>query len=204
MEEFAAKETTEDADWQEEATTTVNPLRAAGSDPPAWDNAVNMRMVFERLAPSVEDSKKPNVSTEVLRISSYLEDGLRRSAKKDFIDFLLILKRDCRNLLGYGKDDVKVFDGQEITLSVGEPFSPRSLLAFWTVTVPARVIGNDGMAASIALFNMTTKRGGATRCYRLQNPSFGTRNPAIPRSDEVSLMRANDVGHLQRGPGHGL
>jgi hypothetical protein len=52
---------------------------------------------------------------------------------------------------------MKVWDRKQILLAVFHPCFPLSVLAFWTMTVTARVVTNADMPALIAFINMSAQ-----------------------------------------------
>jgi hypothetical protein len=73
--ELAAEHTTENLNGQEESGARLDPLRVVYGEAAGRNDAVNMRMWFERLAPGVKNGQESNLRTEVLRIGCNLEKG---------------------------------------------------------------------------------------------------------------------------------
>src|SRR4051794_20744950 len=102
FEEEAAVETREDADGQEEA-------RAAGDeasvrpDPAPRHDAVDVRVMGERLPPRVQDRDHPGLGAQMLRIGADGADGLGRGLEQDVVDDGLF----CRAIAATGAGRVK-------------------------------------------------------------------------------------------------
>jgi predicted anti-sigma-YlaC factor YlaD len=50
----------------------MDPVRALGGEPTGWDEAVNVRMMKQVLAPGMQDGKESNLCSQVARIAGYL------------------------------------------------------------------------------------------------------------------------------------
>ena len=66
----------------------------------AGDNTVQVGMMKQVRAPSMEYSEKANLGAQVLGVSGDGEQGLRRGPEQDAIELSLILIGNCCNLLG--------------------------------------------------------------------------------------------------------
>ena len=64
--------------------------------------------------------------------------------------------------MGYGKDHMKIIEGQQICPSIIEPSFFNHCLTFGTVPVPAGVIGNSFKTAMVTLLNMAAKLSSTT------------------------------------------
>ena len=92
---------------------------------------------------------------------------------------------------------------QKFFLSGVDPTLARLSLTFWTVAITARVIG-DGLVATTSRtdIDMTAE----SRCTAMQDGPhhFQLLKPdsVSMTIDEVTALRAKDVGHLHRWPVH--
>ena|SRR5215471_4399329 len=92
---------------------------------------------------------------------------------------------------------------QEFLLPGGDPTLARLRLAFWTVAITARVIG-DGLVAATSRTDIdmtaesrrTAMQDGLHHFQLLETDSF------LMSIDKLSALRAKDVGHLHGGPAH--
>jgi hypothetical protein len=99
VEKLSAKDDTEYFDGQKELVSTGNPTPLIGREPSPRDDAMQMGMMQEGLAPSMQDRQKPDLSAEVFGISGDLEEGLGCGPKKQAVNQSLVLQ-------GQGSQDV--------------------------------------------------------------------------------------------------
>jgi len=71
-------------------------------------NAVHVRMMDERLAPGMEDSKEPETSAEMLRVVGYLLKRVGNRAEKEVVDDLRVLERQGCQHLRQGENHVRI------------------------------------------------------------------------------------------------
>src|SRR4051795_6440307 len=202
LEEEAAIKTREDADGQEEARAAGDEASVRPDAAPRHD-AVDVRVVGERLPPRVQDRDHPGLGAQMLRIGADGADGLGRGLEQDVVDHGLVLQGDRRHRRRQGEDDMKIGDGQEFGPAIGQPLQPRETLALRAVPVAAGVIGDADLATSIALLDMTAERCRAARLDGGHDPPLDARQPIALRSPERLAVAAEDIRHLQRGT-HGL
>ena len=60
------------------------------------------------------------------------------------------------------------------------------------------------MAAANASIPVAAERGGAATLDGVQYLDLCPRQPGLTAFDEAFALRANDIGHLEGGPGHFL
>jgi hypothetical protein len=113
-EEAGSEASTEDADRKEEASAGGDPARAIGRESTAGDDAVNVGVVVEALAPGVKERHEPDLRPEVLRIAGDLEQGLGDRPEEKPVEETPMAEGQRRKLPGQGEDDVEVADIQEI------------------------------------------------------------------------------------------
>ena len=73
VEKLSTKDNTEYFDGQKELVSTGNPTPLIGREPSARDDAMQMGMMQERLAPSMQDRQKSDFSAEMFGVGSDLE-----------------------------------------------------------------------------------------------------------------------------------
>jgi len=93
-EELPSEETAEDVYGEKEAVSAVLPVRPVSRDAAAGDDAVDVGMVLEVLAPGVQDGQDRDFGTEVLGRGGDLAEGLSRRLEQDVVDDPLVLERD--------------------------------------------------------------------------------------------------------------
>jgi hypothetical protein len=96
-------------------------------------------MKLEVLPPTVKYSEEPNLSSEVLGIRRNDSERLGRNSKKDAEDQLFILIGKGGNFLRHCKHDVKIADGQELSLAIFDPLCSSHGLTLRAVPVPAAI-----------------------------------------------------------------
>src|SRR6266481_60313 len=87
------------------------------------------------LAPSMEYGEKADLSTQVLGISGDGAQSLRCGSEQDAIKHSLVLIGNRCNPLWYSKDHVEVLGVQKFGLAILEPSGPGKRLAFWAVPI---------------------------------------------------------------------
>ena len=100
------------------------------------DQAVDMRMSEQILAPGMQNGEESDLRSQVFGISGYLEQGLGTGAEQEVIEDLLVLQRQWGELVRQGEDNVDVGDRQEFVLpasfdvvgSLGPPFPVTQLI----------------------------------------------------------------------------
>jgi hypothetical protein len=108
-------------------------------------------------APSVEHGEEADLGAQVLGISADGEQGLRRGPEQDAIELSLVLIGNGCNPFWYGEDHVEVLGIQKLGLAIFEPSSPGERLAFGTVAIGTGVISVALMAALITLLQMAAQ-----------------------------------------------
>src|SRR5262249_37337879 len=79
FDKLAPKDATEDLHGEEEARVLrVAPSRVIGRQPAGGDDAVHVRMAYERLAPRVEDAEDADLRAKMPRVGGHLAE--RRGA----------------------------------------------------------------------------------------------------------------------------
>jgi hypothetical protein len=150
----------------------------------------------------MEDGKEADVSSQVTRISCYLEQGLGTGAEQEVIEDLLVLQRQWGELVRQSKDNMDIGDGQKFTLPSPNPVVASAALTLWAMAITATVIGDGAIATARALIAMPTGCRGAAASDGAQNFPMGPMEPAEVTVEEAIAFGANDIGHLEEGPSH--
>src|SRR5688572_5705773 len=100
---------------------------------------MQMWMVDQILAPGVKNGEEADFSTEMFRISSDEPQGFGGGLKEYAVDGSLVLQGDGGNLFRNCKYNVKIRHAKKLGLPSLNPLGPRQRLAFWTVSIRARV-----------------------------------------------------------------
>src|SRR5262247_2423852 len=119
-------------------------------------------MMLKRLSPGMEHHEESKLSTEMFRVSSHLQQGLGSRPKEQVIDDSLVLPRQKTELFRQGENNVEIAHRQEFLSTRLHPLGSGRSLAFWTMTIAARVVGDLLMAALIALVDVAAQSGSPT------------------------------------------
>ena len=109
LQEQIAEAAREHAHGQEEAGRAGDPARLVGRDAAAGDDAVQMRMVVQRLPPGVQHRDRADLGAEVARVGGDAAQRLRRRAEQDGVDDRLVVERDLGGRRRQGKHDMEVW-----------------------------------------------------------------------------------------------
>jgi|SRR5215467_5538483 len=115
-----------------------------------WDEAVDMRVSEQVLAPGMQDGEESDLGAQVLGIGGYLEKGFRTSAEQEVIEDLFVLQQQLRELMRQGEDNVDIGDRQEFILASGDPLVASSALTLGTVPIAATIKRDGAIAAARA------------------------------------------------------
>ena len=169
----------------------------------AWNDTVDMRMKQQVLTPRMQDAEEADLRAKVLRVSSDLSERLRYSTEQQTVEFDLVFQHKRVQLARQGEHDMEVRDRQKFALSGGNPTLTRLSLAFWAVAIPAGVIGDGPVAATLrAGIDVTAESGcpathdGAHHLQLLETDSVSM------TVNEVLALRAKDIGDLHSRPVH--
>jgi hypothetical protein len=104
VKELAAEELGQDLDGKEEALAPGQPAGAVESKSAAGDDAVEMGMEEQVLAPGVEHRGDADVGAEVLGVPGEGEQGLGGGGEEDLVDDCLVAQGEAES--GMVKNDV--------------------------------------------------------------------------------------------------
>jgi len=185
-------------DGQEEAGPAAEPV-PVGREGAARDEAMDVRMMSECLAPCVQNGQEPDLAAEVPRVGG---DGLERpgdGVEQDGIDHGLVVEGDPGDVGRHGEDDVEVRHRQQIGLTVGEPAVARRALALWTMPVAAGIIGDASMVAIFAGLDMTAEGGGPAQLDRGHDAALHATEMTGLGNAIGRAMAPENIRHLQSG-----
>ena len=202
-EELAPEHAAEHAHREEEAWLTFDPVRAIGRDSASRHHAVHMRVVFEVLAPGVQDGQEPDLGPEVLRIGGDLLQGLGGGAEQKAVDLPRVLQGDRTEHRRESKYHMKIFDWQQLGFSGLHPLRRGGGLALGAVAVAARVVGDSLMPAPVALLDVSAqRRSPAGRDVAQGAAPLGRERVAVAIEEGITMV-AEDIGHFELRSGHG-
>ena len=113
---------------------------------------MNVRMVRQRLAPSVQNGEAANPRSEPAVIGGQRGHGLDHGLEQDRMDGALILEGDGRDRRGQREYDVEIGNRQQFGLPIGQPLRPRRPLALRAMPIAARVVGDARRLAIVTGF----------------------------------------------------
>jgi hypothetical protein len=93
--ELAAKYATQYADGQEETWGGGDPAGAILSQATGRNDAVDVWMMLEILAPAMEYAEQTDVGSEMLRVSRDFEQGSGTGAEEQVVEQSLVLEHKC-------------------------------------------------------------------------------------------------------------
>ncbi len=209
-----AKDRREGTDGEEEGRGAADPFRAIRRQGAARDEAMEMPVLGERLAPRVEDRGDPDRAAEMPRIAAEGEQRVGGRAEEQRVDHPRIALRERVEVMRQREDDMKVGDRQQVGLPGRKPPCLRQGLTLRTVPVAAGVVRHANGAAAVTRLLMSAQGGGATRRDRAQgsmlhgHEALLTRIRRAVRPDDVGQLESrprDPVGRARRGHGgHGL
>jgi hypothetical protein len=88
------------------------------------------------------------------------DESLGRGCEQQAIDLGLVLIRDGTDLRRQGEYHMIIGDWQQVGFARREPFGGSSPLAFGTMPVATRIVGNARVGTVLAALDMTAESGG--------------------------------------------
>ena len=173
------------------------PALKAFRGPAAGNDAMDVRMMLQGLAPGAENHGHAELGAEVPGIGGDGGECLGRGAEQDRVDNGLVLERDLAHQRRQCEDDMKVRHRQQFGLPIREPLGLRQPLAFGTVTVAARVISDADCTAIVALLDMASEHCRPARRDGAHDPSFDAPEMTGAPLSKRFAMAAEDIRHLQ-------
>src|SRR5262249_52250786 len=157
--EQPAEQPPQHAHRQEETGATSDPVGTVKRGPAAGNDAMDVRMMLQGLAPGMENHGDAELGAKMPGIGRDGGERLGGDTEQDRIDGSLILEGELADRPRCRSDDMKGWQWQQAGLPICEPLHPRQPLAFGTVTVAAGVVSDARCATIIALFDMAAERG---------------------------------------------
>ena len=139
----------------------------------------------------------PSLAPRCLGSAAMVASVSAASAEQDRIDGGLVLEGDLADRRRQREDDMKVRHWQQLGLPLREPLGPCQSLAFRTMAVAARVVGDAGRTTIIALLDMATERRRPARRDGAHDATLDAPEMTGMRLSERFAMAAEDIRHLQ-------
>jgi hypothetical protein len=138
----------------------------------------------------------------MLGVEGNLQKSFGAGPEQQVVKELLVLQHQGRELVGQGKDHVKVVDREQLFLTSSEPTLTGCHLTFWAMPIATGVENESMMAATGTLMAMSTQDRGPAVGDRTEHFPVYPVNPAAVIGEESFALRPYDVGHLQVWPIH--
>jgi hypothetical protein len=150
----------------------------------------------------MEHRKETDLGAEMLGVKGNLQKSFGAGPKQQVVEELLVLQQEWRELMGQGKDHVKVVDREQLFLTSSEPTLTGCHLTFWAMPIATGVEDENTMATTGTLMAMSTQDRGTAVGDSMEHFLVRTVNPAAVIGEESFALRPHDVGHLQVWPIH--
>ena len=147
----AAKTAREDFDRQEESALGGDPTLVVGRQTAAGNDAVQVRMEVQVLAPAMEDAKENEFQSQPLGCDG--EQGLGGGAKQNVVDDWFVVESEGGDRLGDGEDDMEIPGGQQFGSAILQPVFTGDALALGAMAVAAGTVANVSELAVVAHFD---------------------------------------------------
>jgi hypothetical protein len=161
-----------------------------------------MRMKEERLPPHVEHGDKPDLGTQMLRVSRDRAEGLGRGSKQDGVHLGSVLERDRVDRFRHGEDHMEVLRVEQVRLTSVDPRRPGQRVTARAMTIPAGVEPDTPVAAVIALLHMSPERRGLALLNRRHDAALPGREGRTRLQTIGLCVAAEDLRHVDRGVIH--
>src|SRR5215472_6084102 len=202
--ELAAEDTAEDFHRQEKSGARSDPAGVVGRQSATGYDAMNVRMAFEFLPPSVEDGQESEFGAEVLGVEGHFEQGGCAGFKQQGKQPPLVLPDEGQERMRHAEDQVIVADGQQLLLTPVYPLLARVGLTLGAGANAARVVRDGLITAARAQIAMTTESGGTAAGDGFQQLDLWPAHACAVTITESVPCLAHDIGHLEGWPTHPL
>jgi hypothetical protein len=122
VKELPLEERRHDPDGDEEPFSGWDPASCVGGESPSGDNAMDMGMIHEVLAPGVENPDAADLCAEMFRILCELGEGFGDRTEEKIVQDLAVHGDQGVEFGGEGEDDMEVLNGQEVLRAGLDPF----------------------------------------------------------------------------------
>jgi hypothetical protein len=115
----------------------VDPARPVVGESAGGDEAVNVGMKVEVLAPGVKEGDKTDVGPQMFGIGGDGGECGPHGLKQNVVDWFWVLECEGSQGVGDREDDVEIGNRQEVLEPVVDPAMAKGGLAFGAVAVPS-------------------------------------------------------------------
>src|ERR1700688_4947403 len=135
VQEQASKQARQNPDGKEETRPASHPSIAFGRDAATGNQAVQVRVMEQILAPRVQHTYEADLGAQMGRIGGDGAQRLRGGPEQDVVDYRFVLVGNDGDLVGKREDRVEVRRLQKLGLSLRQPFGAGKRLAFWAMPI---------------------------------------------------------------------
>lgn len=158
--ELGAEDNRKGLDREQPLRTGGDPAFAVQGQPPSRDDAVQVIVVQEILAPAMEDGGDAEGGLEV--VATKFEQGGRGTRKQKRIELLLVVLDERVQLVRESEHDVEVGNGQQILDLMLQPLGAVDLLATRAMAIATGIGDEVFLPAMGTAVMMATQRRSVT------------------------------------------
>src|SRR5512143_3363134 len=138
----------------------------------------------------------------MLGIGCDLLQRLGGGAEQEAVDHPGVLQGDRAERRWECKHYMKVFDREQLGLTVRHPLRRGAGLTLGAMPVAARIVGDLPVATPVALLDVATQRRGPAGGDVAQGTALLRRERAAVPLEEGIAVLSEDLGYFEPGPGH--
>ena len=155
-------------------------------------------MSLQVLSPSVQHRQKTDLGSQMLGISSHLQQRLGTGAHEQVVNHCLVLQCQAGQLMGQRKNKVEVVAGEQFLGTCSQPLVASIGLTFWAMPVSAGVELDGLMSAFGTRIHMCAECGGTATQDRIQHLEMQPGEPLLALRVKALSGFADHIGHLNR------
>ena len=112
----------------------------------------------------MEHREEADLGSEMLGVEGNLQKGFGAGPKQQIVEEFFVLEQEWRELVGQGKDHVKVVDREQFFLASREPTLTGCHLTLWAMPIATGVENESTMATTGTQMAMSTQDRGTAVC----------------------------------------
>jgi hypothetical protein len=195
FEVLAAEDPREGSHREEIASWAADPAPTCGIEATGGDDAVQMDVQGEVVAPGVQHGEDARLGPEMPWVTSELEQGIGSGAEEQSVDQLRSQQRDGIHGVRERKDHMEVIDGQQFFEAGVQPSFFGQGLAFRTVSVATRAPYHALSPTISAKLSRAPEGRGAAAFDGLQRGEL--HSAQRPAGANTVTVGADDVGKFE-------
>jgi hypothetical protein len=203
IDKLSAKDSAQHPPGKKEPLRCGNPVRVIGRESAGRNDAMDLRVSFQFLTPTVQHAEKADFRVATFGITSNFEKSFRTGAKQEVMEDLLVLQHQRGQMTGKREDYVDVGGREQFLATRCDPTVAGSGLTLWAMPVTASVVGDGGpMPAAGALVEVTAESGGATPRHGQQHFDMLAADPPAASFEQAVSRCADEIGDFEGWPVH--